>query len=108
MPPKINHLRWLWNEWKQRKLYIVLLLFMTLLSSTVAVGYPYVLKLLIDDIDNVAIKHITENDTVTFPSSGGVAAKQTGWSASETTPSPIHYSGDKYYLAHQILKECKS
>jgi len=58
MATKINHIRWIWNEWKHRKLYIVLLLFMTLLSSAVAVGYPYVLKILIDDLDNVVVKHI--------------------------------------------------
>jgi len=43
-----RHLRWIWHIWRERKGLILLLFFLTLLSSLVAVSYPYLTKLLID------------------------------------------------------------
>ena len=44
----LRHLRWIWHIWRERKALIFLLFFLTLLSSLVAVTYPYLTKLLID------------------------------------------------------------
>ncbi|AEJ20387.1 hypothetical protein [Gracilinema caldarium] len=44
----LRHLRWIWHIWRERKALIGLLFFLTLLSSLVAVSYPYLTKLLID------------------------------------------------------------
>ena len=43
-----RHLRWIWHIWRERKGLILLLFFLTLLSSLVAVSFPYLTKLLID------------------------------------------------------------
>ncbi|NLJ10810.1 MAG: ABC transporter ATP-binding protein [Treponema sp.] len=43
-----RHLRWIWHIWRERQGLILLLFFLTLLSSLVAVSYPYLTKLLID------------------------------------------------------------
>ena len=43
-----GHFRWIWHIWRERKALILLLFFLTLLSSLVAVSYPYLTKLLID------------------------------------------------------------
>lgn len=51
MPNKINHIKWIINEWKPHKLYIILLLFLTLLSTAVAVAYPFLFKQLIDVLE---------------------------------------------------------
>lgn len=44
----LRHIRWIWHIWRERKALILLLFFLTLLSSLVAVSYPYLIKLLID------------------------------------------------------------
>lgn len=44
----LRHVRWIWHIWRERKALILLLFFLTLLSSLVAVSYPYLTKLLID------------------------------------------------------------
>jgi ATP-binding cassette subfamily B protein len=50
---KNKHIEWILNEWKDHKFFIVLLLFMTLLSTAVAVAYPYIFKYLLDTLQNV-------------------------------------------------------
>ena len=45
---KNSHIAWVWHIWKEQKALIGLLFFLTLLSSAVAVTYPYLSKLLID------------------------------------------------------------
>ncbi|MFQ3547862.1 MAG: ABC transporter ATP-binding protein [Termitinemataceae bacterium] len=49
-------LRWIWNIWRERKGLIILLFFLTLLSSSVAVAYPYLIKVLID-----ILQHLVES-----------------------------------------------
>ncbi|HRY54506.1 MAG TPA: ABC transporter ATP-binding protein [Spirochaetia bacterium] len=46
--PLLPRLAWIWGLWRERKLLIALLLALTLLSSAVAVAYPYMTKLLFD------------------------------------------------------------
>lgn len=46
----VNHIRWIAEIWSQRKALVALLFFLTLLSSAVAVVFPYLSKLLIDSI----------------------------------------------------------
>jgi ATP-binding cassette, subfamily B, multidrug efflux pump len=51
--PKPSRLGWIWGIWRERKLLIALLFALTLLSSAVAVAYPYLSKLLIDMIQGL-------------------------------------------------------
>ena len=48
--PRINHVAWIKDVWKTSGGLIVLLLVLTLLSSAVAITYPYLTKQLIDTI----------------------------------------------------------
>lgn len=50
---KINHMRWIWYVWKEKKGLIVLLLFLTLLSSAVAVAFPLLTRTLFDLFQNI-------------------------------------------------------
>ncbi|WP_304224379.1 ABC transporter ATP-binding protein [Gracilinema caldarium] len=52
-----GHLRWIWNIWRERKGLILLLFFLTLLSSLVAVSYPYLTKILIDMLQKLIESH---------------------------------------------------
>ncbi|MBL8967645.1 MAG: ABC transporter ATP-binding protein [Spirochaetaceae bacterium] len=45
---KKSHITWIWSIWRERKGLIAILFALTLLSSAVAVAYPYLSKLLID------------------------------------------------------------
>jgi len=47
-----KHIKWLAREWKQHPFFIVLLLFLTLLSAAVTVIYPYVIKQLLDTLQS--------------------------------------------------------
>ncbi len=51
--PRINHLDWVRRIWSERGWLIVLLFFLTLLSSAVAVTYPYLSKRLLDTIQGL-------------------------------------------------------
>ena len=46
--PRVNHIRWIGRIWSEKPALIVGLFFLTLLSSAVAVAYPYLGKLLLD------------------------------------------------------------
>lgn len=48
-----RHLAWIWNIWRERKWLILLLFVLTLISSAVAVAYPYISKLLIDSLQKL-------------------------------------------------------
>ena len=50
---KVSHLAWIWGIWRERKGLIALLFFLTLLSSAVAVAYPYMTKLLFDTLQRL-------------------------------------------------------
>lgn len=50
---KIHHIRWIWYVWKEKKGLIVLLLFLTLLSSAVAVAFPLLTRTLFDLFQNI-------------------------------------------------------
>jgi len=45
---KVSHIAWIWGIWRERKGLIALLAFLTLMSSAVAVSYPYLTKVLFD------------------------------------------------------------
>jgi len=45
------HIAWIWHIWKEKKGLIVLLLFLTLLSSAVAVAFPLLTKELFDMLE---------------------------------------------------------
>lgn len=47
------HIAWIWHIWKEKKGLIILLLFLTLLSSVVAVAFPLLTKLLFDMLENI-------------------------------------------------------
>jgi ATP-binding cassette, subfamily B, multidrug efflux pump len=51
--PEGSRLAWIWRIWRERKGLIALLFALTLLSSAVAVAYPYLSKLLIDLIQGL-------------------------------------------------------
>ena len=46
--PRVNHIRWIGRIWSEKPALIVGLIFLTLLSSAVAVTYPYLGKRLLD------------------------------------------------------------
>lgn len=48
MAPRVNHIRWIARLWNEKRLLIVLLFLLTMLSSAVAVTYPYLSKRLLD------------------------------------------------------------
>lgn len=50
---KKQHFAWIWNIWKEKKSLIALLFLFTLISSIVTVAYPWVLKIIIDSIQQV-------------------------------------------------------
>ena len=47
----MKHLRWIWRFWRPHSKWMILLGFLTLLSSGVAIGYPLVFRYLIDAIN---------------------------------------------------------
>ena len=47
----MKHARWIWSFWKPHRGWLVLLAFLTLLSSAVAIGYPLIFKFLIDNLE---------------------------------------------------------
>lgn len=53
---KNSHITWIWYVWKEKKGLIALLLFLTLLSSSVAVAFPLVTKNLFDLLQNILAK----------------------------------------------------
>ncbi|MGE3062333.1 MAG: ABC transporter ATP-binding protein [bacterium] len=56
MKMKIDtHIVWIWkNLWSHYKRFIVLLVFITMLSTAVSVSYPFIFKLLIDKFADIA------------------------------------------------------
>ncbi|MFZ4616614.1 MAG: ABC transporter ATP-binding protein [Rectinemataceae bacterium] len=55
-PPPVRHLAWIWRLWRERGGLIILLFVLTFLSSAVAVTYPLVAKLLLDQIQGALSK----------------------------------------------------
>lgn len=45
---KNKHLQWIWQQWIAQKWFVLIMIAFTLLSSAVAVAYPFVFKKLID------------------------------------------------------------
>ena len=56
----MKHIKWLWRFWGPHRPWIWLLLFLTLLSSAVALFYPLVFKYLIDSITGAIEKNDPE------------------------------------------------
>ncbi|MBI9031048.1 ABC transporter ATP-binding protein [bacterium] len=46
-----KHLKWVINEWKRYKSLVVIMFFLTILTSFISSVYPYLFKVLIDKID---------------------------------------------------------
>ena len=44
----MKHIRWILRFWRPHRWWLILLIFLTLLSSAVAIGYPLIFKFLID------------------------------------------------------------
>lgn len=57
MAAPISHVGWVWRIWRERKGLIALLFLLTLLSSAVAVTYPYLTKLLLDMLQRLLAEH---------------------------------------------------
>ncbi len=55
-PPPVRHLAWIWRLWRERGGLIILLFVLTFLSSAVAVTYPLVAKLLLDQLQGALSK----------------------------------------------------
>ena len=49
----MKHVRWIWDFWGPHRAWLWVLLFLTLLSSAVTVGYPQVFRFLIDGLEGV-------------------------------------------------------
>ncbi len=50
-----EHIRWIGKRWWSNRYYIFLLLLMTLVSSAVAIGYPFLFKKLIDVLNAILL-----------------------------------------------------
>jgi ATP-binding cassette, subfamily B, multidrug efflux pump len=50
-----EHIRWISRRWWSNRYYILLLLLMTLISSAVAIGYPFLFKKLIDVLQAILL-----------------------------------------------------
>jgi ATP-binding cassette subfamily B protein len=50
---KVSHIAWIWRIWRERGGLIVLLSILTLMSSAVAVSYPYLTKILFDTLQRL-------------------------------------------------------
>ncbi|HOE90829.1 MAG TPA: ABC transporter ATP-binding protein [Candidatus Cloacimonadota bacterium] len=61
---KNNHVKWIMDLWADHKLHIALLLFMTLLSTSVAVAYPFVFKYLLDVLQKVTADNTPYNEAM--------------------------------------------
>ncbi|HNX01218.1 MAG TPA: ABC transporter ATP-binding protein [Candidatus Cloacimonadota bacterium] len=48
-----EHIRWISRRWWSNRYYILLLLVMTLVSSAVAIGYPFLFKKIVDLLQNI-------------------------------------------------------
>lgn len=46
-----KHIKWVINEWKRYKGLVVIMIFLTILTSFISSVYPYLFKILIDKID---------------------------------------------------------
>lgn len=47
----MKHIRWIWRFWQPHKPWLFVLGFLTLLSSAATIGFPLVLKYVIDNLD---------------------------------------------------------
>jgi ATP-binding cassette subfamily B protein len=47
----MKHIRWIWRFWQPHKPWLFILGFLTLLSSAATIGFPLVLKYVIDSLD---------------------------------------------------------
>lgn len=61
MAPRVNHIQWIARLWGEKKLLIVILFLLTLLSSAVAVTYPYLSKRLLDMMQAIIEKPGTDD-----------------------------------------------
>lgn len=50
----MEKIRWIWNVWKPLRLWFIALLLFTAFSTTVALGYPLVLRSVIDALEDIA------------------------------------------------------
>ncbi len=67
------HLSWIWHVWKEKKGLIALLLFLTLLSSAVAVAFPLLTKSLFDSLQEILSGTAHAEDPT-------IAIRRTAWS----------------------------
>ena len=63
--PKFSHIRWIREVWRERQGLIWLLLFLTLLSSAVAVAFPLLTKQLFDLLEHAIDSGMDENAAMT-------------------------------------------
>ncbi len=59
-----NHVKWIFNHWKQHKFYIVFLFILTLLSTTVTVAYPIVFKKYLDVLSQMVNDHVKPDESL--------------------------------------------
>ncbi len=59
--PRFSHIRWIREVWRERQGLIWLLLFLTLLSSAVAVAFPLVTKQLFDFLEHAIDSKMSED-----------------------------------------------
>jgi len=49
----MEHVKWVWRVWKDEKKFLFLLFLMTLLSTFVTVAYPFIFKILFDNLNKI-------------------------------------------------------
>ena len=71
----MKHLRWIWDFWGPHRAWLTVLIFLTLLSSAVTIGYPLVFRYLIDALNKSLGAAVPEMaDTTTWSLVGIIAA----------------------------------
>ncbi len=70
----MKYLRWIWHFWRPHRTWLVLLVFLTLLSSAVTIGYPLVFRYLIDALNKSLSAEVPEMAGTTTWSLVGIIA----------------------------------
>jgi ATP-binding cassette subfamily B protein len=53
----MKHVRWIWRFWQPHRAWLLVLIFLTLLSSAAALAYPMVFRYVLDDLNHVLAAH---------------------------------------------------
>jgi ATP-binding cassette subfamily B protein len=59
-----KRVKWIIREWSEHQFFVILLVFMTILSTSVAVAYPFIFKNLLDTLQKVIAEKTAYNEAM--------------------------------------------